>query len=108
MVPERFLNMRTQRAVAPGPMGGHRPKKISGEAPSLVAGAHQGKGPYHARAFRSILDNRQPDCNYGRDSSILARAEAAMSSSAMRRSISLITRFENGPRCRYSAINITM
>jgi hypothetical protein len=30
------------------------------------------------------------------------------SNSAMRRSISLITCFENGPRCMYSAISITM
>jgi hypothetical protein len=45
---------------------------------------------------------------YARDRPILARAGAVTSSSAMRRSISLITCFENGPRCMYSAINITM
>jgi hypothetical protein len=38
----------------------------------------------------------------------VALTECIPSNSAMRRSISLITRFENGPRCMYSAISITM
>ena len=41
---------RETGSVAPGQMGGHKPKAISGEHRDLVAGAHQGKGLHLARA----------------------------------------------------------
>src|ERR1700674_2519500 len=44
--------LRETGSVAPGQMGGHKPKAISGRAPSLAAGAHQGKGLHLTRTCR--------------------------------------------------------
>jgi hypothetical protein len=67
-------------------------------------GAVSGPGPRSLvpRTYGTSRSNSNASCPS------LTRTGAATSSSAMRRSISPITCFENGPRCRYSAISITM
>jgi len=48
--------LRETGSVAPGQMGGHKPKANFGRASCLVAGAHQGRGLHLARACAELAE----------------------------------------------------